>query len=903
MNIFRRLSRAASSPNLKASVADAASRQASRKDHFVPPASAPPVPTAFIAATPGDTSNGTPLPTPSLVTDIDSSMGSDSPRVGGSAENDSAFARMQNYNPYFPKFPPRQSSLILSPGGLQDSRSPSSPQDMGWLHSPPAGTQAQGPPVPSIVSLQNKPMATLAASDSNHSDSGSASMPSEEPTRGKTASKDTRPAGTRRSTLSDSSNGDDEEDEEDAYGGQSLSSDDYTTSSEEEDDDEESSEDDDVPLAETHPDALKVQFSLRAKVKRDAAKKKKCTDKVTGRSRVRGHKDTEKSEEAQAQPASVVPAPQRRQDGQSLSQRASLSRPAAQPVNKRNPFGFAPDELSDKLKKLDASHGRLNSLRQPAKRPDSAGERPHDLLLPQTDEHVKHRSSSKGRANLAPPLAPFVQDSVLTMSEGSDDEVAPLRIKKRPQPAPLSAVIPPSHALMRQPASEASSIPASPRSPNMSQHERSFSALHPTESIHRTMPPHQQHCRPSFKSRQRVYINDPQHHCTVEIDETMTAAMLLAQLRAKNAISPNPAWTVTEIWRAMGVERPLREYELLQESIESWSSEANSSLLLVKKSPLAPLLSNLSKNRSDTETTSGWVYLEVKHGKWSKRYIDVRNGAMYIGKSEKVRFKATWKLAELGLTCIYHQQRDHTILCHFSNFDAYIVPQACIAKMKTPKPFAFAVKSVDKVSLFENADQDYIHFFSVKTEAERDMWIQHILESRSKLVKQIAASRAAAQLSDTRTNLMAHQMAHQPHHGMQQMPQHRGNPGNTSSSVSRTASNSSTTPPMPSHAAFGDPSLLARRPSNGHHIASDTKKIISAENLPPMPGAVPTGTFATIPRGRDWERLGPEDKRALIHEAARKARDEGKALLDFGETHDGAGLLGRARAKSIGQRR
>lgn len=623
------MSRAASSPNLKASAAETVPKQGSRKDHFVTPASAPPVPTTYIPPTQGDIS---PLPTPSLVTDIDSSMGGDSPRVAGSTENESTFARMQNYNPYFPNFPPRQSSLVLSPMGLPDSRSPDSPRDMDWLLSPPTSEQSQGFHASKPVVLQNKPAIAFAATESCHSDSGSASLPSEERTRDNKISSDKTP-GTRRSTLSGGSNSD-EEDDEDAYGGQSLSSDDYYTSSD--DEEEEESEDDDVPLAETHPDALKVQSSLRAKVKGDNTKKKKRTDKGA-EPKVKTARTAARSIPANATTSSALPPAQGHPFDQALPQGSDMTRPPVQSVKKRNPFGFAPDELSEKLKTLDASHGRLNSLRHPPKRPDSAGERPHDLLLPQTDEHVKHRSSSRGRADLAPPLAPFVQDSVLTMSEGSDDEdVAPLRIKKKSHPVPLSAAIPSPNTHSRQLAGAASPIPASPRAPNMNQQEQSFSALHQAEAIHRSLPPHHHYGRPAFQSRQRVYINDPQHHCTVEVDENMTAAVLLAHLRAKHAISSNPAWTVTEIWRAMGVERPLREYELLQESIESWSSEANSSLLLVKKSPLAPLLSSLSKNRNDTETTGGWVYLEVKHGKWSKRYIEVRSGAMYIGKSEKV---------------------------------------------------------------------------------------------------------------------------------------------------------------------------------------------------------------------------------------------------------------------------
>lgn len=621
-------------------------RQSSRKAQFVAPASAPPVPTASVLPSQGDTSSGTPLPTPSLLTDIDSSMGGDSPRPGGSAEHDSTFARMQNYNPYFPKFPPRQSSLVLSPTALQDGRGPQSPHDMDWLHSPPHNTLSKPAPPVDVSALQIKPVIALAMPDSSNSDSGSASMPSENPAKSTKTSTAQRSTGTRRSTPAGSSNGDDEEDEEDAYGGQSLSSDEYYTSSEDDGDVDEESEDDDVPLAETHPDALDVQKSLRAKVKRDQAKKKKRT--------IKAGEPKDVAIQDQQIPHREVQNPQNIPLDRALSKKATMSQTSAQAANKRNPFGFAPDELSEKLRHLDASHGRLNSLCHPPKRPDSAGERPHDLLLPQTDEHIKLRNSTKGRTNLAPPLAPFVQDSVLTMSEGSESEdVAPLRIKKKSQTTPLPPSVPSSHTMARHAHSEAPSIPASPKSPSLKQIDQSFSSLHENTNDHRSAAPghqhHHHHGRPSFRSVQRVYINDPQHHCSVEVDENMTAAMLLAHLRAKGAISSNPAWSVTEVWRAMGVERPLREYELLQESIESWSSEANSSLLLVKKSPLAPLLSSLSKMRSDSETTGGWAYLEVKHGKWSKRYLEVRNGAMYIGKSEKVGYMSSLPDNELSL--------------------------------------------------------------------------------------------------------------------------------------------------------------------------------------------------------------------------------------------------------------
>jgi hypothetical protein len=50
------------------------------------------------------------------------------------------------------------------------------------------------------------------------------------------------------------------------------------------------------------------------------------------------------------------------------------------------------------------------------------------------------------------------------------------------------------------------------------------------------------------------------------------------------------------------------------------------------------------------------------------------------------------------------QGKDETFLCSLSNFDAYAITR----RHKAPKPFAFAVKSSDNISLFENK-ADYLH--------------------------------------------------------------------------------------------------------------------------------------------------------------------------------------------------
>lgn len=64
------------------------------------------------------------------------------------------------------------------------------------------------------------------------------------------------------------------------------------------------------------------------------------------------------------------------------------------------------------------------------------------------------------------------------------------------------------------------------------------------------------------------------------------------------------------------------------------------------------------------------------------------------------------------------------MLCSLSNFDAYHFTRA----HRAPKPFAFAVKSTDKLSFFENT-ADYLHKFSCK-EADGKIWMEKILIAR-----------------------------------------------------------------------------------------------------------------------------------------------------------------------------
>src|ERR1700722_10734983 len=73
------------------------------------------------------------------------------------------------------------------------------------------------------------------------------------------------------------------------------------------------------------------------------------------------------------------------------------------------------------------------------------------------------------------------------------------------------------------------------------------------------------------------------------------------------------------------------------------------------------------------------------------------------------------------------QGKDETFLCSLSTFDAYFVTRP----HKSPKPFVFAVKSMDDLSFFENT-ADYLHVFSCG-QKEGEKWVSQkkILSKRN----------------------------------------------------------------------------------------------------------------------------------------------------------------------------
>lgn len=127
---------------------------------------------------------------------------------------------------------------------------------------------------------------------------------------------------------------------------------------------------------------------------------------------------------------------------------------------------------------------------------------------------------------------------------------------------------------------------------------------------------------------------------------------------------------------------------------------------------------------TSSPTHSGYIEWQAKRGKWSKRWVQLKEHSLWISKRDNVYVKRSIYLTCLLTTNQYLQGKDETLLCSLSNFDVYHATRP----HRAPKPFTFTVKSTEKLSLFENTD-DYMHTFSC-SERDGNIWMEKILVAR-----------------------------------------------------------------------------------------------------------------------------------------------------------------------------
>ncbi|KAF7980008.1 hypothetical protein HWV62_40112 [Athelia sp. TMB] len=472
--------------------------------------------------------------------------------------------------------------------------------------------------------------------------------------------------------------------------------------------------DDDMPLAQRIPTALKAQKTIRKQVRDERDQRRK-----------------EKAEASARKRQNTVPSVVQPVSTQSFSSRL-LGRVRTKTMPSSTPRPFAAEDLTQKLLGVQAT-GSIPAATSQPRSPLGNSSFDHENLG--KNLFVKSRSSRPTTADSASreqvlraqrSLHSLSAAPARTSQENSSRGLGRSNTKtRRPDDGYLSAAPPTSFHLdgrsstdrpkSRRTSDEASRPSHSSARPSAEYSSGQRSGSRPPMP---PLPPAEVLSNMAMQSppkvtvaQQRIFIGDKQRYNTVETTPSTTAGEVVQMIEQQGELEQLKGgvggWMLWEVSQDFGMERPMRDYELLSDVESAWIKDKMVNIFVVKKSPMSNILAR-SNVPSSSPRTSGYIDWESKKGKWSKRYMELREHSLWLSKKDG---------------------KDENFLCALSNFDVYYV-----GKHKAPKPFVFAVKSTENISLFESAS-DYVHYFCA-SQRDGETWMQAILLARSYVLYQ-----------------------------------------------------------------------------------------------------------------------------------------------------------------------
>ncbi|KAJ6438442.1 ubiquitin-like protein [Purpureocillium lavendulum] len=175
--------------------------------------------------------------------------------------------------------------------------------------------------------------------------------------------------------------------------------------------------------------------------------------------------------------------------------------------------------------------------------------------------------------------------------------------------------------------------------------------------------------------------------------------------RTKQQLS-TASFVVIECYFALGLERRLRRYERVRDTLNSWDNDQQNSLLIMPvDSPVDLKGLELSSVPRTEDSPSGFcvqLYHSSRPGKWAKRWVTLlESGQMFVSKKPHSG----------------PADKDSTVICHLSDFDLYNPKQSEMRRsLKPPKRLCYAIKSQQKTIVFPNGE-NFVHFFCTDDEA------------------------------------------------------------------------------------------------------------------------------------------------------------------------------------------
>ena len=80
----------------------------------------------------------------------------------------------------------------------------------------------------------------------------------------------------------------------------------------------------------------------------------------------------------------------------------------------------------------------------------------------------------------------------------------------------------------------------------------------------------------------RIYIGDVRQFKTLALTSKMNALSVLKYLKRKQAVPDSDEWTLFELVNDLGLERPLRDWEIVTNVINTWDPARTTNALVCK---------------------------------------------------------------------------------------------------------------------------------------------------------------------------------------------------------------------------------------------------------------------------------------------------------------------------------
>ncbi|RKP03842.1 hypothetical protein CXG81DRAFT_9026, partial [Caulochytrium protostelioides] len=183
----------------------------------------------------------------------------------------------------------------------------------------------------------------------------------------------------------------------------------------------------------------------------------------------------------------------------------------------------------------------------------------------------------------------------------------------------------------------------------------------------------------------RIYIGDIHTYATAVLTSLMSTTQVIGDILATQGIENDGTWTLFELCHDLNIERPLRDWEIVTDILSAWSGvQARHNALFVKRYPAFRDTLNINSLRIHTQMPKpqGWLYLELRPGKFSRRFCMLKDGNLcYHPDTKSSQF---W-----------------------------------------PTPFGFALRSTDRLDMFENKG-DYCRWVGVEKQERLYDWVLSI---------------------------------------------------------------------------------------------------------------------------------------------------------------------------------